>query len=450
MGLGGFASVRAAGHPEDWNILPVPPPTSSQSVRVSPDHPDWSYALGDKVSFHVTIPMKNYPEAGVKISYRLGPEMLEGEPRTATVPSAGLTLKGGTMTHPGFIRCIVTVSSDGQGARGLATAAFSPDQIRPTQTEPEDFDQFWNEQKVALARVPIAPEIILAPELSTPAVEVSYISVQNVGGGAGNSRIHGVLAVPRGPGPFPAVLVVPGAGVRGYRGQVELAECGVISLQIGIHGIPVNLSPEIYSELAAGGLADYPRFNLDDRRRYYYRRVYLGCIRANDFLTTCTKWDGKNLIIMGGSQGGQLSIATAALDRRVTGLAASFPAFCDVTGYLYGRAGGWPGLFRQAAVMPARVSPVIDAQVLTTRYYDVVNFARRLKVPGHYSWGYNDQTCPPTSTFAAYNVITSPKELVIAPQQGHSAMTMQTDRVRAWVLAHAGVTNAPASTAGAP
>jgi cephalosporin-C deacetylase-like acetyl esterase len=390
--------------------------------------------------------MEHYPEAGVEISYRLGPDMLEGAPRTATVPAAGLTLDGGTLAQPGFLRCIVTLATDGRPERGLATAGFVPEQIRPTQTEPDDFDRFWTEQKAALARIPIAPELTPAPELSTPRVEVFYLSLQNVGGGAGNSHFHGVLAVPRGPGPFPAVLAVPGAGVRPYRGQVALAENGVITLQVGIHGIPVNLPPAIYGELAAGALADYNRFNLDDRRRFYYRRVYLGCLRANDFLTTHPKWDRKNLIVMGGSQGGQLTIVTAALDRRVTGLAADFPAFADVTGYIHGRAGGWPGLFREAPAAAERGLEPIEAEVRTTAYYDVVNFARRLQVPGHYSWGYNDQTCPPTSTFAAYNVITAPKELVIAPQQGHAASVSQTERVRTWVLARAGVV--AASNAG--
>jgi cephalosporin-C deacetylase-like acetyl esterase len=435
---GGLTLAQEAkqGPPADWTILPVPP--SSQRVRVTPDHSDWTYALGEKVRFLVTIVSQPYPEAGVKISYRLGPDMLEGMAHTAMVPATGLTLDAGPQEQPGFLRCIVT-TTDGRVERGLATAAVAPDQIRPTQTEPQDFDRFWAEQKAVLARVPMAPEIIPAPELSTRGVEVSYVSLQNVGGGAGNSRFHGVLAVPRGPGPFPAVLSVPGAGVRPYRGQVELAEHGLITLQVGIHGIPVNLPLEVYNELAAGALADYNRFNLDDRRRYYYRRVYLGCIRANDYLTTQPKWDHRNLIVMGGSQGGQLTIATAALDQRVTGLAADFPAFCDVTGYLHGRAGGWPGLFRQGAEALGIGLRVADAQILTTGYYDAVNFARRLAIPGHYSWGYNDQTCPPTSTFAAYNVITSPKELVIAPQQGHAASAAQAERVRAWILDQTGV-----------
>jgi hypothetical protein len=51
------------------------------------------------------------------------------------------------------------------------------------------------------------------------------------------------------------------------------------------------------------------------------------------------------------------------------------------------------------------------AKIATATYYDTVNFAKRLKVPGYYNWGYNDETCPPTAAYAAYNLITAPKTL---------------------------------------
>ena len=74
--------------------------------------------------------------------------------------------------------------------------------------------------------------------------------------------------------------------------------------------------------------------------------MYTGTLRANDFLTSLPQWDGRNLGVTGGSQGGALAIVTAGLDRRVTRLAAYYPALSDVTGYLQERAGGWPHMFR--------------------------------------------------------------------------------------------------------
>ena len=126
------------------------------------------------------------------------------------------------------------------------------------------------------------------------------------------------------------------------------------------------------------------------------------------------QFDGKNLGVVGGSQGGALSIITAALDPRVQYVAAVYPALSDLTGYLKGRAGGWPHLFHPNATVNNT-----KEKIQTAQYYDVVNFARALKTPGIYTWGFNDETCPPTSMYAAYNVITAPKTLFLALETGH-------------------------------
>ncbi len=157
-------------------------------------------------------------------------------------------------------------------------------------------------------------------------------------------------------------------------------------------------------------------------------------MRANDFLTSRERWDGKNLLVMGASQGGQLSIVTAALDPRVTGLAVTHPAFCDVSAELHGRAGGWPHPFQSDPVTGQPSPQATPAKITTASYYDTVNFARRVKVPGYYNWGYNDEVCPPTSTYAAYNVITAPKELGLTLELGHAYTAEQYDAINAWVV----------------
>jgi cephalosporin-C deacetylase-like acetyl esterase len=207
-----------------------------------------------------------------------------------------------------------------------------------------------------------------------------------------------------------------------------MAEKGLISFQIGIHGIPVNLAPQVYDDLRRGALADYPRNKLDDRDAYYYKRVYLGCVRSVDFIFSLPEFDGENIGVTGGSQGGALSIVTAGLDPRIKWLAAYYPALSDVTGYLEGRAGGWPHLFR------SETESVNELRIATVPYYDVVNFARQLSAEGIYSWGYNDWVCPPTSMYSAYNVITAPKELVIAQDTGHWTYPEQREEVDAWLI----------------
>ncbi|MES3020278.1 MAG: acetylxylan esterase [Pseudomonadota bacterium] len=407
-------------------------------LSVQPDRADWTYGPGQSAQVRIRIAREPYPAAGIPIRYRLGPDMREGREVAAMVPAAGLVLDVPAPAAPGFVRAIVDAELDGKKHRAVATLGFNPGAIVATQLDPEDFNSFWDRQKADLAAV--APDYVLtpAPALSNEQVEVSYLSFQNVGAWPGPSRFYGVLAVPRGAGPFPALLELPGAGVRMYKGARKMAEQGMITLQMGIHGVPLDLPLAVYEGLNRGALLDYNRFQLDDRERYYYRRVYLGAMRASDYLASHPKWNGKQLIASGGSQGGQLAIMTAAMDKRVTALVASYPAYSDVSGYLHGSTGGWPGLFRSGADGSVADQPVAP-KLATTRYYDTVNFARRLRVPGLYSWGYNDQVTPPTSTFAAYNVIGAPKSLQIAPGQAHTASAAQQSSIEAWILRQAGL-----------
>jgi cephalosporin-C deacetylase len=73
-------------------------------------------------------------------------------------------------------------------------------------------------------------------------------------------------------------------------------------------------------------------------------------------------------------------------------------------------------------------------KIETSKYFDVVNFARFVKVPGWYSWGYNDNVCPPTSTYAAYNVIDSEKELHIFQQTQHWTFPEQRELKNQWLF----------------
>lgn len=424
-----------------WPDVPVPAPAASRiaatEIQVRPDRDGWTYAPGERVTFLVDVLWDQQPVGGVEVQYTVAPDMMVGEQRTAVVPREGLKIDGGTMQEPGFLRCVVTAEIGGKRYRALATAGFAPDKIAPTQTDPEDFDAFWKSGLEELAEIPLEPRMELIPEASTGTINVYHVSFRTWSLSSNSTyqgRIYGILCEPKAPGKYPAVLHVPGAGVRPYSGDREMAERGVISLSIGIHGIPVTFPHELYDQMRTGALDGYPLYNLDRRELYYYRRVYLGCVRANDFLTSRENWDGKNLIVTGGSQGGQLTLVTAALDPRVTAAAALYPAYSDVTGYLHGRAGGWPHMFRREE--DGQRTP---DKIATTAYYDTVNFARRVKVPVQVAFGYNDETCPPTSLYAAYNVIPSRKELLLALEMTHSSIPEVRDRVRAWVLSKAGI-----------
>ena len=343
------------------------------------------------------------------------------------VANGTLMIDGGTMKHRDFsvasrpLLLIINLTAGWQQRHSAHCRS------NPLLAIPSDFTNYWEQAKTELAKIPLDARMALMPERCTENVNVYHVNIQNY---RLNTRLYGILCVPKKEGKYPAILHVPGAGARPYNGDIANAEKGFITLQIGIHGVPVNMDPSVYNNLMAGPLAGYWNYNLDDKDRYYYKRVYLGCVRANDFIASLPQYDGTNLGVMGGSQGGALSIVTAALDPRVKYLAAYYPALADVTGYLKGRAGGWPHLFDKNNLAFNNTKEKIE----TAGYYDVVNFARQLKVPGIYSMGFNDETCPPTSMYAAYNVITAPKELFIVPETGHWTYPEQNEKLTNWLV----------------
>ncbi len=392
-------------------------------LAITADHPDWNYTPGDPVKFLITAP------AGTRITYTLGLEMMPAESQNATVPESGtLSLDGGTLQKPGFLRCIANAPGF---ARNLATAAFSPEKIQPTQTEPADFDAFWNKARADLVKLPIDAQLTPLPQFNTANADAFEVSLQNIGTPpATTSRFYGLLYIPRGEGPFPAMMSPPGAGVRGPDRDIwnwTDPPRNFIVLYPSIHEMPLAPLPTLPGTAQVSG--NYATIGLDNPDHYSFRRVLMGCLRADDYLVSLPKWDHKNLVAYGGSQGGYLSITTAALDPRVTLLCPSYPAYGDETGYLHNRPAGWPGFKWSDTADPQRA-----AKIATTAYFDSVNFAKRIKVPGHYSWGYNDETCPPDSTFSIYNQITAPKTLTIIKEMGHGRVPGVTDTEHDWVM----------------
>ena len=412
-----------------FNVLAQTRSNQLIQVLVSPNKPSWTYSVNEPISFHVSILKNHIPMKNIEVTYNIGLEKMKpNQSNKAVLKESNQQIgKVEKINQAGFLRCEVSVNVDGQHYRGIATAAIDPQNIQPTQTMPSDFKEFWSTEIQNLKNIPLNPKINLIPEKSTDKINVFHISFQNEANG---NRIYGVLSTPKKTGKYPAILHVPGAGVRPYEGITQYAEKGIISLQIGIHGIPINLPSEVYSNLSTGILKNYPFQNLDSRDHYFYKRVYLGCIRALDFIYQLDEFDQNNVIVHGGSQGGALSIITAALDNRVKGLVSLYPALSDLTGYLHQRAGGWPHMFNEtnAAFMAT------ELKIRNSAYYDVVNFATLVKVPGFYTWGYNDETCPPTSYYAAYNQITATKELYLVPETGHWTFAEQQTKISEWIL----------------
>lgn len=328
----------------------------------------------------------------------------------------------GAMKTPGFYRLKVVAHVAGKDYEGLCTAAFSPEKIKPYAQEPKDFDAFWKKTIDEARQTDLNPTRVLLPERCTKDVNVYEISYNNNRWG---SKMYGVLSIPVKPGKYPALLRVPGAGVRPYYGDNYTAAGKCIVLEIGVHGVPVTMEQKVYDDLANGALQGYWDTNLENRDRNAYKRIVTGAVRGVDMIASLDEWDGKTMGVTGASQGGFLSLAVAALDKRITFLGAIHDAMCDYEAEIHGVAGGWPHYFYKeknsfgTAGKEVRLSEVEKARLEGARYYDGVNFARRITAPCWFSFGYNDEVVPPTSAYGLYNTIQAPKTLSVYQMTGH-------------------------------
>ncbi len=395
------------------------------TVTVTPDHKDWNYKVGEKATFTVNVLRSGTLIDGAVIDYEAGPEMYPDTKKKNVTLKDGTMRWTGTMKKAGFYRLKVTAHVGGKDYEGLCTAAFSPEQLQPTTENPSDFDTFWSSTLAEARGVSLEPTRRLLPERCTDKVNVYEVSFQNL---RWNSRTYGILCIPTKPGKYPALLRVPGAGVRPYQGDVWTASQGAITLEIGIHGVPVTMEQKVYDNLMEGALNCYWEANMDSRDRSYYKRVIVGAVRAIDYIASLDEWNGTSLGVTGSSQGGFLSLACAALDKRVTFYGAVHAALCDHTASLKGVACGWPHYFYYD------VKHADAKKIETSRYYDGVNFARRIQCPGWFSFGYNDDVVPPTTAYATYNTVTAPKELHVYQLTGHYWYQEQWDEWEDWLL----------------
>lgn len=383
-----------------------------------PDHPDWIYRTGEKAKIKISLFKYGIPQDGITVKYETGSELMPSDKTGSIVLKNGKAeINIGTLDKPGFRDCIFSVMINGRKYSHHVKVGFSPDKIKPYTEMPDGFMDFWKNNIKEASEFPLKYTREKAEEYCTEKIDCYLIKLQLNNRG---QAVYGYLFYPKNakPGSCPVVLSPPGAGIKTIKEPLRhkyYAEEGFIRLEFEIHGLNPTMSEEQFKEISNafnGKENGYLTNGLDNKDNYYMKRVYLSCLRCIDLLTSLPEWDGKNVIVQGGSQGGALAMITAGLDKRVTACVVNHPALSDMAGYMAGRAGGYPHFFRTRGMDTKE-------KLETMSYYDVVNFARLIKADTFMTWGFNDNTCPPTTSYAVYNTLECNKEALITPINEH-------------------------------
>lgn len=283
-------------------------------------------------------------------------------------------------------------------------AAVAPAKIGLSTPRPADFDAFWNAKLAAQAKIPVNP-VLTKVETDVPGVELNMFVLDALG-----SQTHGYVAKPAKDGKFPALIQLQYAGVYALNAKAaaQRAAEGWLFINVDSHDkLPSDPSGNIPRGYQAVGNTD--------REKSYFLNMYLRDSRALDYLLTRPDWDGKTIILTGGSMGGQQSFALAGLrPEKITAALVCVPAGADANGDLHGRKAGYPNW------------PSDNPEIMKTAlYFDPVNFASRIKAPMMAGIGFIDTISPPAGIWTELNQIPGPKEPLPLIESEHDNLTPQ-------------------------
>lgn len=302
---------------------------------------------------------------------------------------------------PGFYHVSAVIATDKYGDYLRDKVVGVDPELIPSVTDAEpDFDKFWKNSLKALKR--IDPEFKVTPhkrdgETKTNLFRVELKSWDGI-------TMRGWLEVPKKKGKYPALLRVP--GYNGNKKPIDIYDDLIV----------FSFNPRSHGESDDGKESDVDMWirGLDSEEDYYYRGAYLDCIRAVDFLASRKDVDQKRIAIWGGSQGGGFAFATAALDQRIDLCISDIPWLCDWKSYFaithWAEIGDW---------FAEHPEQNWGSMLKTLSYFDTKNMAANITCPVIMGIGLQDHVCPPSTSFATYNLINSSKEYTIYKNTRH-------------------------------
>lgn len=398
--------------------------SNTPSVKIVPENENYLYSTGETAVLNISIQNPASSSNVSIINYRLSLNGVQVLREGTITLDRGKGSISATLNQPGFLRCDIKYATDKDTLYAACGCGFSVNEILPGGKLPENFDRFWREAKAELVRIPIDAKLEEVEAVDPGDAKRYKVSLANVNG----TRVYGWLHLPEGNGPFPTVLSIPGSGIGRTGRFAGFTEAGIAVLAIEVHGLepqkheiigaaqwmrPRDEELEYFTKLQNGILSGYHGFGIEDPYRYYHRRTLQSAMRALDYLHTREDVDQDKIIVFGGSQGGGLSLLTAAIDKRVDAMVATVPAFCNNS---------------------TRKDSFIPHVSRTMSYYDAALAAKHIEVPALVGVGFIDGTCLPSNVYSAFNNITGPKRIENFYNVGHGSTPDWREKTIEWIL----------------
>jgi len=278
-------------------------------------------------------------------------------------------------------------------------------EYRPELAIPADFDSFWADTLTAARDYPLDARYE-STDNRMMLVETFDVTFNGYGG----QPIKAWLTLPRHrEGPLPCVVEYIGYG--GGRGlpwdHLLWANAGYAHLLMDTRGQGSSWRQGDTADIPDGANPSLPGFMTQgvlNPQTYYYRRVFTDGVRAVEAARQHPAVDANRIVVAGGSQGGGICIAVAALTGDVQALMPNVPFLCG-----YRRAisivdtNPYYEITRFLSIHRTKAERVWN----TLAYFDGTHFATKISAPALFSVALMDTICPSSTVFGAYNHLAS-------------------------------------------
>lgn len=298
---------------------------------------------------------------------------------------------------------------------------------------PADIDEYWDRAIAEMEALGTDYELIPA-EFQVPGVECYHMYFTGVGG----ARVYAKFLRPTvRKGRLPAVLHYHGYSGDGgsFSSKLSYLAAGFIVASLDCRG--QGGKSEDVGGVKGNTLHGHIIRGLDDPDpdKLLYRSIYMDVAQMARIVMAMDEVDEARVGATGGSQGGGLTMACAALTPTLNRAAPLVPFLCD-----YQRV--WEmdlakGAYQELNDYFRRFDPLHrrETEVFTKLgYIDNQNIAHRTRAEVKMFTGLMDTTCPPSTQFAAYNKLTCKKDVVVYPDFGHEGLPESDDMCLQFML----------------
>ncbi len=372
--------------------------------KVSTNKSPITYIVGEEMTFDITI--RNHKE-GFNECRRFKWEFLQDDGKRLSGEDSILSGKSHiflktSLDRPGFVHLILTaLNPDGSVDNSIDTihagAGADIEKIGYHGNVPDDFDEYWG--KIEKMIEDFTPEIVMKVPYQKDVPDYCDCYDVKISTPVG-CVASGYLSIPKEDGAYPIEISFMGYGING-----AIASFGKSSIRLCVNALGIENGLTREEILQKHPELNYYGFDKTENEKpetTFWQNMMIRNLCAAKWAKTLEKWDKKNLISVGGSQGALQATTVAAHDKDVTYLDIFIPWFCDLNAENNGYIKGW--------------RPEAQAGL---EYFDTVMQGKRVKCPVNIFACLGDEICQPASIMSLYNSIKAPKKLRFLQSGNH-------------------------------